>query len=86
MNRMPRPPPLPDDLFDQWRGLLKDTAVPSRRRVALAIWYAVFALATIAVISARFAPWVALSFIVIIRISAVLPLSADRRGLPGDIS
>jgi hypothetical protein len=55
-------------------------------REALAIWYAVLALATIAVVIARFAPWFALSFIVIIRISAVLPLSADRRGLPGDIS
>jgi hypothetical protein len=52
----------------------------------MVIWYAVLTLAIVAVIIARFAPLVALSFIVIIRISAVLPLSSDRRGLPGDIS
>ncbi len=68
------------------RGLLKDAAATSRRKVAMVIWYAVLTLAVVAVIIARFAPWVALSFIVIIRISAVLPLSSDRRGLPGDIS
>ena len=67
------------------RGLLKDAA-NSRRHVAMVIWYAVLTLAIVAVIIARFAPLVALSFIVIIRISAVLPLSSDRRGLPGDIS
>ncbi|HEY5121737.1 MAG TPA: hypothetical protein VII84_09205 [Acidimicrobiales bacterium] len=53
---MSRLPPLPHDLFDQWRGLLKDTVVPSWRRVALTIW------------------------------CVVLPLSANRGGLPGDIS
>jgi len=67
------------------RGLLKDASATSRRRVAMFIWYAVLALAVVAVVIARFAPWVALTFIVVIRISAVLPLSSDRRGLPGDI-
>jgi len=68
------------------RGLMKETAVTSRRQVAMVIWYSVLALAVIAVAIARFAPWVALSFIVVIRISAVLPLSSDRRGLPGDVT
>ncbi len=66
-------------------GLLVASRDPTGNRAAITIWYGVIALSIAAVVLAPFAPWVALTVVVITRISALLPLGSDRVGLPGDL-
>lgn len=56
-----------------------------RRSAAMSIWYGVIVLVVAAVVVAPFAPWVALGLVIVTRVSALLPLASDRRGLAGDL-
>ncbi len=71
------------------QGLLLSPPPPrasgSHRPIALIIWYVVVALSVISVIVAPLSPWLAFGIIVTTRISALMPLASDRKGLPGDI-
>ncbi len=67
------------------RGLLVTASSPADRRAALSIWYVVMGLVVLAVVTAPFVPWFALACVIVTRISALLPLSSDRAGLPGDL-
>jgi uncharacterized membrane protein len=66
-------------------GLLVASA-PSQHRAALMIWYGVLGLVVLAVVLAPFAPWVALTIVVITRLSALLPLASDRVGYGAETS
>ena len=71
------------------RGLLlippRPRASGAHRPVALLIWYAVVALNVIAVIVTPWWPWVGFAIVVLTRVSALMPLVSDRKGLPGDV-
>ena len=55
----------------------------SQRRTALTIWYIVLGLMALSCLLAPVAPWVALSIVVLTRVSALLPLASDRFGYGG---
>ena len=57
----------------------------AHRPIALLIWYAVVTLNVIAVVITPWLPWVGFAIVVLTRISALMPLGSDRKGLPGDI-
>jgi uncharacterized membrane protein len=60
--------------------MLGSNADPETRRWALRIWYVVSWMIVLAVIIAPWLPWLALSLVLLTRVSAVLPLGSDRRG------
>jgi uncharacterized membrane protein len=60
--------------------LLRTNADPTSRKWALWIWYVVSAMIVLAVIIAPWAPWFALTLVLLTRVSAVLPLGSDRKG------
>jgi len=70
-------------------GLLLNPPKPrpsgAHRPIALVIWYVVVALNVLSVVLAPFAPWASFAIIVATRISALMPLASDRKGLPGDL-
>jgi len=57
-----------------------------RRPVALAIWYTIVILCVVATVIAKMAPWVSIGIVVAARLSVLMPLGSDRKGLPGDIT
>jgi len=57
-----------------------------RRPVALVIWYTIVTLCVVATVIAKMAPWVSIGIVVATRLSALMPLGSDRKGLPGDIT
>jgi len=62
-------------------GLMLGTnADPKTRKWALRIWYVVSAMIVLAVVIAPWLPWVALTLVLLTRVSAVLPLASDRKG------
>jgi len=71
------------------RGLMlhppRPRASGAHRPIALLIWYAVVTLNVVAVIVTPWAPWVGFAIVVATRLSALMPLGSDRKGLPGDI-
>jgi len=60
--------------------MLGNNADPKTRKWALRIWYVVSAMIFLAVFIAPWLPWVALSLVLLTRVSAVLPLASDRKG------
>jgi uncharacterized membrane protein len=60
-------------------------SAPAGRRTALRIWVFFIAVVLVAVVVARWAPWVALTLVILERISALMPLGSDRAGVAGDL-
>jgi uncharacterized membrane protein len=67
------------------RGLLVELSTPGAAKIALRIWAFFIVLTIIACVSAPWIPWFALAIIILTRISSLLPLGSDRKGLAGDI-
>jgi uncharacterized membrane protein len=67
------------------RGLLAIPATEGQRRAALTVWAIILGLTVLACVSAPFSPWFALSLVILTRVSSVMPLGSDRKGLPGDL-
>jgi uncharacterized membrane protein len=67
------------------QDLLIVESTPEARRAALRIWAFFIGVVLVAVVLAQWAPWVALTLIILERISALMPLGSDRAGVPGDL-
>jgi uncharacterized membrane protein len=67
------------------RHLNVATASPAERAFAMRVWFVVIAAVVVACVSAPWSPWFALAIVVLTRVSSVLPVGADRRGLFGDV-
>jgi hypothetical protein len=55
------------------------------RAFAMRVWFVVIGVVVIACVTAPWWPWFALGIVVLTRVSSVLPVGADRKGLVGDV-
>lgn len=71
--------------YSHHRGLLSIPSTREMRRLALGVWAFWIAVTVVACVTAPLWPWFALTLVVLTRVSSVMPVGADRKGLFGDV-
>ena len=67
------------------QGLTLTPSTPASRRFAVRMWGFWIAITVAAILVAPWVDWLALVLIIVTRISSLLPIASDRRGLYGDL-